>query len=286
MNPKHYQEDDQADGKGSRVVYVARGDPRELVGPVQRRQADLLGRALSKSAKRVHRIVGVTFHKGDQDPRTREDDSAGFHAHNMKQTATARENLDDPDEDRQAVGRRTHRASARRGIREQGGRGFEEPLKMGFEQTRDLLELAIEEKGRDWIYPNFQEGCYYYEDDGSPGCIFGWVFNRLGLELLNTYDNEESIFQLISSNIIVADYKTTVLMGTVQRLQDDGDTWGYWYDGGIDKVKQIKKEPKLADELNLSRFIDIPQNFYKTVPKALKEEQAKQTQPKRLEAAL
>ena len=56
-------------------------------------------------------------------------------------------------------------------------------LKISFEQARDLAEMAVADRGADYVYPNSMSetrSCLYFEDIG-PSCLVGWFFHRMGM---------------------------------------------------------------------------------------------------------
>lgn len=109
-------------------------------------------------------------------------------------------------------------------------------VNISYQQAVDLLELAVEERGPSFTYvrvdiseDNKSGFCAYFDHDGSPSCIVGWVLNRLGIDAQmcwNNEVNEESVSGLVSSEIISIDFKTYTLLAIAQALQDSLVPWG------------------------------------------------------------
>lgn len=124
-------------------------------------------------------------------------------------------------------------------------------ISISYEQARDLLELAVEERGADHIYkrrrnPGGQLAqCTYYGPDGTPDCIVGWVLNRLGLryDYCQSY-NGSGVEHLISHMEIKCDLKTACLLTAAQIYQDDGFTWGDALANAVEQTQHMDDYPE------------------------------------------
>jgi hypothetical protein len=153
-------------------------------------------------------------------------------------------------------------------------------LKIGYEQARDLLELAVEERGPDYVYehPDGETGgCFYFTRSGEPSCIVGWVLNRLGLKFewgcaTTTEDhgyipNATSVEFLIAKGHIDVDFRTAVLLQVAQNLQDDDWYWGDAVQRAVERSQTIDEVDEgyyreLVDDNKLWNFTIKDQNHY------------------------
>lgn len=117
-------------------------------------------------------------------------------------------------------------------------------LTLSYEETKNLLTAAVEEKGAD-----HSVSCHYYEEDGTPECIVGQVFAAKGIglaQLMDAYNeawngrpeglyhgfnqnegNTEEIGNLIDLGVVeVEDPRTCTLLIVAQARQDTGEAWG------------------------------------------------------------
>lgn len=106
------------------------------------------------------------------------------------------------------------------------------PVRLTLNRCVELAELAVKEKGEDYIYerPVFEgyASCVYFAEDGSPSCQVGMVLHYAGvkpfpLHLANGGDVNDLVQDF---EIIEADPITTLFLNTLQENQDAGKTWG------------------------------------------------------------
>lgn len=107
-------------------------------------------------------------------------------------------------------------------------------IEITYDEAVDLLKLAVEERGADYVYPRsnrdaFDSGCVYFEGT-TPSCIVGHVLAYKDVDGLDLrYANEIGIANLASfvDNIdLVIDERTVSLLEKAQDAQDSGKTWG------------------------------------------------------------
>lgn len=118
-------------------------------------------------------------------------------------------------------------------------------LKLTLEDVHQMVEKAIEEKGADYVYPNWGPSCRYVDyavtEDGRDcvrGCIVGHIFiDALGLDMLDLSHlmvNEENATQFLGflarsgQMDVVEEDKGHVYnyLSALQQSQDNGKTWG------------------------------------------------------------
>jgi hypothetical protein len=112
--------------------------------------------------------------------------------------------------------------------------------KLEFNEALTLLRNAVEEKGKEYIYPDWEGDCHYFEGDGTPSCIVGYVLAAKGVTKADLVDdqNEDSVHELG----ITADEKTETLLMGVQRWQDVGIPWGTALQKALGAIKEIYGE--------------------------------------------
>lgn len=105
------------------------------------------------------------------------------------------------------------------------------------EQALELLQAQVTKKGDGYVYKAEERAatggtvhCYYYEEDKTPSCIVGHVFEDLGLEasrILDGYNNAtvNSAMAHAFPELQVSPEAFEVLK-TAQFIQDDGKSWG------------------------------------------------------------
>ena len=131
-------------------------------------------------------------------------------------------------------------------------------VSISYQQAVDLLELAVEERGKDFTYiragqtPDDKNSgyCAYYTENGSPSCIVGWVLNRLGITAWQCQQagvNESSVDELVTNEIIKIDFKTYALLMTAQALQDAITPWGKTLEIAKGVAENIIAPPKSED---------------------------------------
>lgn len=95
-------------------------------------------------------------------------------------------------------------------------------------QVLNLLEIAVSERGADFIYSQYQEadgeiGCRYRGINGQPLCIAGVALNEAGLlgSLVedNTVTNQSGLVGKVSQDALA-------VLGAAQLAQDCYETWG------------------------------------------------------------
>lgn len=115
-------------------------------------------------------------------------------------------------------------------------------IKIGYEQARDLLELAVAERGTDYIYQKPQVSsddcddlfstCAYFTQGGQPSCMVGDMLSRLGVtkETLDEAEGENNnlvgVVALWYTGLIECDWPTLVLLWKAQQYQDEEEPWG------------------------------------------------------------
>lgn len=97
------------------------------------------------------------------------------------------------------------------------------------EKAIELLNRAIEEKGKDYVYPRAsvdgQNTCYYVEN-GAPSCIVGHILAWAGVALddIAAYEGEaahEPVLDLVKAPQDVVD-----ALEQAQEIQDRAEPWG------------------------------------------------------------
>jgi len=113
-------------------------------------------------------------------------------------------------------------------------------VKYTYEQTLDLLNEIVSNKGENYVYPysspQWDAPCRYYERELEgpwyPSCLVGHVFDRVMdedtigkvISLYNTAGiTEGSISHLVEPFF---DNESISLLSAAQRRQDRGSTWG------------------------------------------------------------
>lgn len=119
-------------------------------------------------------------------------------------------------------------------------------LELTLDKVHAMVEKVIEEKGAEYIYPNWGPSCKYVDSaislDGEReverGCIVGHIFiDELKLdmiELSRTSVNEESARQFLSylvrnGEVTIADVDRSEIFSylcALQQSQDNGRAWG------------------------------------------------------------
>lgn len=109
-------------------------------------------------------------------------------------------------------------------------------LNLTYTDALRYLEKAVAEKGEDYVYPSYQEGCEYFEsvygsNTGQPSCIVGHVlsYNGVTREDLGGGLNSSGVLTLNSQHpngVLDVDDATEDLLVFAQRFQDNGMPWG------------------------------------------------------------
>lgn len=118
----------------------------------------------------------------------------------------------------------------------------------GYEYTELDLKIiagihkAVEDRGRDWIYPRFEENekgekvynkewmrfgsCLYVKDDLTPACIVGYALVEAGIparDMQVLEDAEELVRAHLSLDV---SERMTLALDRAQSVQDRGGSWG------------------------------------------------------------
>lgn len=122
---------------------------------------------------------------------------------------------------------------------------------LNYDKALELLERAVDEKGVDYVYdpPRFPETtvagvlttmsqpeCAYFDPDGQPSCIVGYVLSYLGIDAdtvnragANIGFNPEGLFDHLRAHGDIdygLDHDANVLLRLAQTEQDGGQPWG------------------------------------------------------------
>ena len=118
----------------------------------------------------------------------------------------------------------------------------------GYEYTELDLKIiagihkAVEDRGRDWVYPRFEENekgeevynkewtragdCLYVKDDLTPACIVGYALVEAGIparDMQVLEDAEELVRAHLSLDV---SERMTLALDRAQSVQDRGGSWG------------------------------------------------------------
>lgn len=110
-------------------------------------------------------------------------------------------------------------------------------LELTYTDALRLLEKAVADKGEDYVYPHYNDGCAYFEEAfrenaGQPSCIVGHVLSYGGIteEDLNGA-NMTGVRSLTGENsrchVLDVDDETRELLRAAQAFQDAGMPWGH-----------------------------------------------------------
>jgi hypothetical protein len=103
-------------------------------------------------------------------------------------------------------------------------------LTLGYEETKQLLQRAVEEKGADFIYTTGDEGgCVYFETEShKPSCIVGHVLAYKGVTIddIGELNFETEVEGLVDQDVLDVDFKTLALLRHAQTRQDQNTAWG------------------------------------------------------------
>lgn len=103
------------------------------------------------------------------------------------------------------------------------------------QQALDLLEQVVDEGGRDFVYPQDENGNCQYVRDGAPSCLVGKALFKAGVKMEDlirldegTADTNGPVAACAMDDVIpgVADYEALYVFNQAQQTQDLGDTWG------------------------------------------------------------
>lgn len=99
--------------------------------------------------------------------------------------------------------------------------------------ARAGIVSAIAEKGADYVYPNWGQGCYY-SVEGAPSCIVGVALSKIGDEYFKTVEAEETRQHEFDGDglpvgcirSIEMDSPARAALSAAQNAQDSGHSWG------------------------------------------------------------
>ena len=111
-------------------------------------------------------------------------------------------------------------------------------ITLTFDEAKQLVDRAIEEKGEGYVYEQVDvpaytlETCaYFHPETGQPSCIVGHVLAYKGVTAeqaaagdWNTGVTARGLKQ--NYDVLDADRSTLMFLDAVQESQDHGDTWG------------------------------------------------------------
>ena len=104
-----------------------------------------------------------------------------------------------------------------------------------YEETIELLERAVAEKGMDYVYDpglnnwGVRDICRYVNSDRTPGCIVGQVLSYVGLLGRFTHETENmASAQPVIQNNFAPDAINALVRA--QKRQDRGEPWGLAFD--------------------------------------------------------
>lgn len=121
-------------------------------------------------------------------------------------------------------------------------------IELTLEETKRLLNEAVEERGAEYVYPNATKDgdstCRYvhYQPDGdTPGCIVGWVLHKAGIPLpeLSKSEGENAVAavrRLGINGLLRTDPEVSTLLRKVQGWQDHAASWGKAVEKGLANV--------------------------------------------------
>lgn len=134
----------------------------------------------------------------------------------------------------------------------------------------EALRAAIAEKGEEYVYPAWQEGCSYSTREGQPSCIVGWVVAALDPEVFkkvheyevdsgestcvaNLEKGTESSYE--AEYYFGLEFEDSTLTEALQAAQDVQDTGGPW------RVAQVAYDRVLAGEGRYSVVDELTRSF-------------------------
>lgn len=94
------------------------------------------------------------------------------------------------------------------------------------EEARALLARAVEEKGADYVYPEFETGCSYLDGEGNPSCLVGFVLTYAGVsgfEIENCEGTQAA--EVVGSIFPDTEDRVRAALRAAQQVQDNGGTW-------------------------------------------------------------
>lgn len=126
---------------------------------------------------------------------------------------------------------------------------------INLQRARELLKLAVETQGRDFVYsPNGLSGCYYAQvkeiktlrggtvklSDDDPrtktGCLVGTALDLAGETRHHGYPSRVYLLAIEYSDMM--DDASVQYFRVAQDAQDNGSTWGQAYDKAEDFAKK------------------------------------------------
>ena len=126
------------------------------------------------------------------------------------------------------------------------------------QQARDLAEMAVMDRGPEYVYSP-DGGCVYYEADGSSSCMVGYIIDRLGFDrsALDDYTNGSSVVALINGEHVSCDLGVQEYLTKLQASQDSGHCWADAY---------LEAENTLGFPAAVSMISDRPITVTEEVP--------------------
>jgi hypothetical protein len=91
--------------------------------------------------------------------------------------------------------------------------------------VRQALADVITEKGDDYVYPNAGGTCFYRVGD-QPSCVWGHVFDRLGVDPEFVGGFEGRAVRLPLESLGITDGELKDAADAVQQAQDEGAEYG------------------------------------------------------------
>lgn len=98
----------------------------------------------------------------------------------------------------------------------------------------EALEAVVKERGEDYTYPTkeenpeyWSEGSCRYEVDGEPACIIGAAIAQLGGDLSKISSQSNGPQKAARQAGLEVSEHLEFPMAKAQRLQDNGETWGF-----------------------------------------------------------
>jgi hypothetical protein len=109
-----------------------------------------------------------------------------------------------------------------------------------FSEALNSLNKAVAKKGEDYVYRSGR--CRYFEDDGGPSCLVGWVLADKGVTKADLDArgnvNSEGLDSLFRSGLVEADDRTRRLLSEAQAANDGRTAWGRAMDAILSLFKK------------------------------------------------
>lgn len=100
-------------------------------------------------------------------------------------------------------------------------------MKITYEQVKVSLERLASERP-DYVYMEAPNDYRYFNVDGTPSCIVGYVLAEHGVAAMDYADklNRVGIYRAVEEMDLDMDLRTVRMLSKVQASQDDGVSWG------------------------------------------------------------